>query len=69
MSTTLTKNQRELLASFRDGPKIWDAATLFKIVCELESAGYVKFVDDGPKAEITDAGRCALIEHAVNGDS
>lgn len=57
---TLTKAQRDLLTSFVDGPKIWDAATLFKIVCDLETAGYVKFVGDGPAAEITDAGRIAL---------
>lgn len=63
MSTTLDKKQRDLLGSFADGPKIWDAADLFKIVCQLEIAGYVKFVKDGPMAEITDAGR-AVLDHA-----
>jgi predicted RNA-binding Zn-ribbon protein involved in translation (DUF1610 family) len=60
--STLTTQQRNLLASFADGPKIWDAAPLFKTVCELHDAGYVKFVIDGPKAEITDAGRAALAD-------
>jgi hypothetical protein len=56
----LNEQQRDLLASFANGPRIWDAAALFKIVCELDQAGYVKFIGDGPKAEITDAGRAAL---------
>jgi hypothetical protein len=50
-----------LLGTFVSGPKIWDAATLFKTVCSLEAKGYVKFIGDGPKAEITDAGRAALL--------
>jgi hypothetical protein len=62
MSIALTKNQRDLLASFANGPKIWDAAPLFKIVCDLHDAGYVQFVIDGPTAEITDAGRAALAD-------
>lgn len=57
---TLDKNQRDLLASFADGPRIWDAADLFKVVCQLEMAGYVRFVNNGPKAEITEAGVAAL---------
>lgn len=64
----LNKEQLDLLASFANGPKIWDATPLFAIVCEMHDAGYVKFIGDGPKAEITDAGRALLeslkVDHA-----
>lgn len=56
----INASQRKILASFLDGPRVWDAAPLFRIVCDLSDLGLVKFVEDGPLAEITDKGRKAL---------
>jgi hypothetical protein len=60
MNQPLTDDQARLLATFADGPKIWDERGLFEIVGQLHDLGLVRFVGDGPKAEITEAGRQAL---------
>lgn len=55
-----SQKDRKLLATFANGPRIWDAADLFATVCRLESAGFVQFVGNGPLAKITETGRAAL---------
>lgn len=50
-----------LLASYRDGPRIWDAASLQDEVLGLAEEGLIERVPDRPGAyRLTDAGRQAL---------
>jgi hypothetical protein len=49
----LTVGQLRLLRTYRDGPKIWDAADLFEEVCTLALRGLIELVltdiGDGPE--------------------
>lgn len=50
----------ELLRSYENGPRIWDASAVYPKVVELADAGLVEPVDGGPAWKITQAGLDAL---------
>lgn len=58
---TLDKDEAELLASYENGPRIWDAAAVFERVLRLETKGLVRHVEGGLYA-LTDNGRQVLAQ-------
>jgi DNA-binding PadR family transcriptional regulator len=54
-------DELQLLASYADGPRIWDAASLFPTVMSLHDRGLIEPVtQDGVAFRLTDAGRARL---------
>jgi DNA-binding PadR family transcriptional regulator len=58
----LTMDELELLRSYENGPRIWDAASIVPEVWALEKKGLIEQFDpeDGRKYRLTEAGRAAL---------
>ena len=58
--SALHEDARRLLATFENGPRIWDAAAVFAVVVELAAAGLVEPVPDSRAYAITPKGRAHL---------
>lgn len=56
----LDSDEERLLRSYTNGPRIWDAASVFEVVVRLAEKGMVVPHGDRGAYEITDAGRAAL---------
>jgi len=58
---SLTPEQAGLLASFADGPRIWDAASLQPDLAALQDAGLIELAPGAYAAmQLTEAGHTAL---------
>lgn len=57
--TELTNDERELLASYRNGPRIWDAASIYPTVTSLAQRGLIQ-PSGGAAYELTNAGQAVL---------
>jgi hypothetical protein len=58
----MTKNHLDLLRSYGNGPKIWDATAMLPDVYALEAKGLVEQVGhEGFLYQLTGAGRTALV--------
>jgi DNA-binding PadR family transcriptional regulator len=55
-------DELELLRSYENGPRIWDAAAVVPEVWALEKKGLIEKFDpeDGRRYRLTEAGRAAL---------
>lgn len=56
----LTRDEERLLRTYVDGPRIWDAATVFEVVVRLAEKEMLVSAGDGGAYAITSAGRRAL---------
>jgi len=57
----MTDRELDLLRSYEDGPRIWDAAVLMPLVHSLHEQGLIEPHQDRPGVyQITQAGREAL---------
>jgi hypothetical protein len=52
-------DELRLLATYADGPRIWDAASVYRLVLQLDAKGLIAPADGGTHA-LTAAGRRAL---------
>lgn len=58
----LTKADLSLLATYADGPRIWDATSLMAAVHRLLSLDLIEPVQGGSALRLTTAGRAMLEE-------
>lgn len=58
----MTKNELDLLRSYANGPKIWDAASIVPTVYALEDLGLIELASENGTYRLTEAGRTALRE-------
>jgi DNA-binding PadR family transcriptional regulator len=56
----LDKDEAQLLRTYANGPRIWDAASVFRVVVRLADKGLVAPADDHGVYALTDAGRNEL---------
>jgi hypothetical protein len=63
----LDEDEARLLTTYADGPRIWDAATVFRVVMRLEDKGLIAPADHGTYA-LTEAGRRVLDTEATTKD-
>jgi hypothetical protein len=56
----LDNRDLELLASYENGPRIWDAASVFARVLVLEDRGFVAPAGESGQYALTEAGRARL---------
>ncbi len=59
-SIELDGEERRLLATYADGPRIWDAAALYPTVVSLQEKGVIVPVPGSSASAITAAGRRAI---------
>jgi hypothetical protein len=62
----LDEEELRLLRTYADGPRIWDAASVFAIVCRLDGKGLLVPSGENGAYALTDKGRAAL--PATSGD-
>ena len=62
----LDADEARLLHTFADGPRIWDAASVFNVVLRLESKGLVTPVGEGSAYALTANGRTMLSQIGGN---
>lgn len=56
----LDREEARLLRTYENGPRIWDAASVFEIVVRLEGKGMIAPDGAGGAYALTDAGRQRL---------
>ncbi len=59
-SVALDADEARLLRSYVDGPRIWDAASVFEMVTQLAEKGVIAPSGTSGAFAITDLGRQAL---------
>lgn len=68
MCHPLDRDERQLLLTYLEGPRIWDAASVYPVVLRLEAKGMIAPVPDRPAYAITAAGRARATNiRAANG--
>lgn len=61
----LDEEELRLLRTYANGPRIWDAASVFAVVCRLDAKGYLEPSGEHGAYALTGKGRAVLQGSAV----